>query len=195
MGNYWFLLLYPVIFDSYILKKIPWGFWKKTKDGKKPSKVVEWIDALIFALIAVYIINIFLFQNYKIPSSSLEKSLLINDHLFVSKLSYGPRMPNTPLSFPLAQNTFPIINTKSYSNWPHWNYKRLTGLGDIQRNDIVVFNFPAGDTVPFKYTNPDYYNVMLEVGTSEIAINKQLLPTNTFNSDWERNNYIRNIGR
>jgi signal peptidase I len=195
VGNYWLLLLYPAIFDSYITKKIPWGFWKKTKGGKKPGKIIEWIDALLFALIAVYIINIFLFQNYKIPSSSLEKSLLINDHLFVSKVSYGPRMPITPVSFPLVQNTFPIINTKSYSNWPNWDYKRLTGLGDVQREDIVVFNFPAGDTVPFKYTNPDYYNVMLDAGRSELARNKQLSLKKTFNSDWERNKHIRSVGR
>ncbi|MCT4589999.1 MAG: S26 family signal peptidase [Carboxylicivirga sp.] len=195
VGNYWLLIIYPLIFDSYITKKIPWGFWKKTKEGKKPNAVIEWADALIFALIAVYLINIFLFQNYKIPSSSLEKSLLVNDHLFVSKVSYGPRMPNTPLSFPLVQNTFPVINTKSYTDWPHWDYKRLAGLGKVKRDDIVVFNFPAGDTVPFKYTNPDYYNLMLNEGRREIINNKQLLPQTLFSSDWERNQFIRNIGR
>ena len=119
VGNFWLLLLYPLLFDAYITKKVPWDFWKKRKDGQKPSAVIEWIDALVFALVAVYMINIFLFQNYKIPTSSLEKSLLVGDHLFVSKVSYGPRMPNTPIAFPLVQNTFPIINAKSYSSWPH----------------------------------------------------------------------------
>ncbi len=195
VGNFWFLILYPAIFDNYITKKIPWGFWKKTKGGKMKSSFIEWTDALVFALIAVYIINIFLFQNYKIPSSSLEKSLLINDHLFVSKVSYGPRMPNTPLSFPLVQNTFPIVNAKSYSNWPHWDYKRLKGFGNVKRDDIVVFNFPAGDTVPFKQTNPDYYNLMMEAGKSQLLRNKDLLPKQPFNSDWERNHYLMNIGR
>jgi signal peptidase I len=195
VGNYWLLLLYPLIFDNYITKKVPWDFWKKTKDGKKPSAVVEWTDALIFALLAVYMINIFLFQNYKIPTSSLEKSLLVGDHLFVSKVSYGPRMPNTPIAFPLVQNTFPIINTKSYTSWPHWDYKRLRGLGDVKRDDIVVFNFPAGDTVPFRQTNPDYYNLMMEAGKSQVMRNQELLPKQPFNSDWERNHYLMNIGR
>lgn len=195
VGNFWLLLLYPLIFDNYITKKIPWDFWKKTKDGKKPSSFVEWADALIFALIAVYMINIFLFQNYKIPTSSLEKSLLVGDHLFVSKVSYGPRMPNTPIAFPLVQNTFPIINTKSYTSWPHWDYKRLKGFGDVKRDDIVVFNFPAGDTVPFKQTNPDYYNLMMEAGKSQLMRNKDLMPKQPFTSDYERNHYLMNIGR
>ena len=110
-------------------------------------RVMEWVDAIVYALVAVYLINIFFFQNYKIPTSSLEKSLLVGDYLFVSKLSYGPRVPNTPLSFPLVQNTFPILNVKSYIEWPSWPYHRLAGLGKVKRGDIVVFNFPAGDTV------------------------------------------------
>jgi signal peptidase I len=87
---------------------------------------------------------------YKIPSSSLEKTLLVGDYLMVNKFSYGPRVPNTPLSFPLVQNTFPMINTKSYIEWPGWGYKRLKGLGQVKRNDTVVFNYPAGDTVALK---------------------------------------------
>lgn len=88
---------------------------------------MEWVDAILYALVAVYLINTFFFQNYKIPSSSLEKSLLVGDYLFVSKLSFGPRVPNTPLSFPLAQHTLPIINTKSYIEKPQWPYHRLKG--------------------------------------------------------------------
>ncbi|MCT4644949.1 MAG: S26 family signal peptidase [Carboxylicivirga sp.] len=194
VGNYWLLLLYPLLFDSYITKKIPWDFWKKTKDGKKPSAVLEWTDALIFALLAVYMINIFLFQNYKIPTSSLEKSLMVGDHLFVSKVSYGPRMPNTPIAFPLVQNTFPIINTKSYTNWPHWDFKRLKGFGDVKRDDIVVFNFPAGDTVPFKSNNPSYFEQCLQVGGILYSQDASLKRSTPFNSDWERNNYLMSIG-
>lgn len=126
-GNWWLLLGLPFIFDIYISKFIPWGAWK---NAKNPSvrKLAEWVDAIVFALVAVYLINIFIFQNYKIPSSSLEKTLLVGDYLFVSKMSYGPRVPNTPLSFPLAQHTLPIINTKSYIEWPKWDYKRLKGF-------------------------------------------------------------------
>nr|WP_319399244.1 signal peptidase I [uncultured Carboxylicivirga sp.] len=196
IGNYWFLLGYPLVFDNYVTKKIPWGFWKKRKDGKKPSAIVEWIDAIVFALVAVYIINIFLFQNYKIPTSSLEKSLLVGDYLFVSKASYGPRMPNTPIAFPLVQNTFSsTTNIKSYLDWPHWDYKRLKGITNIKHNDIVVFNFPAGDTVPFKSNNPDFYNQALIYGIQEASNNQNLMPTKPFDSDYERNHYFMNIGR
>lgn len=196
IGNYWILLGYPILFDNYITKKIPWGFWKKRKDGKKPSAIVEWTDAILFALVAVYMINIFLFQNYKIPTSSLEKSLLVGDHLFVSKASYGPRMPNTPIAFPLVQNTFSSkINIKSYLDWPHWDYKRLKGITNIKNNDIVVFNFPAGDTVPFKSNNPDFYNQALLYGLQEASRNHDLMPKKPFSSEWQRNNYFKAIGR
>ena len=103
LGNFWWLFGLIVIFDIYISKKVNWSFWKSRK--KKNSVFIEWLDALIFAVIAVTIINIFLFQNYKIPTPSMEKSLLIGDHLYVSKVSYGPRVPNTPLSFPFTSNT------------------------------------------------------------------------------------------
>ena len=156
VGNFWLLLGLPIVFDIYITKKVPWDFWKRTKDGKRPGCIVEWADALLFALGAVYIINLFLFQNYKIPTSSLEKSLLVGDYLFVSKLSYGPRMPNTPLAFPLVQNTFPVTNSKSYIEWPQWDYKRIKGFGKVKNNDIVVLNFIDGDTIEFLRKKHDY---------------------------------------
>lgn len=195
IGNYWLLLGLPIVFDIYITKKVPWNFWKKTKDGNKPSKMVEWIDALVFALVAVYIINLFLFQNYKIPTSSLEKSLLVGDHLFVSKVSYGPRMPNAPIAFPLVQNTFPFINTKSYTDWPLLDYKRLKGLGNIKRNDIVVFNFPAGDTVAFKVTNPSYYEILMGEGINRVSRNPNLLSGVNMRNSWERNHFLMELGR
>ncbi|MGB4415873.1 MAG: S26 family signal peptidase [Paludibacter sp.] len=156
VGNFWWLLLLPVIIDSFITKFIPWTWWKSSKN-KSFLAFMGWVDAIVFALIAVYFINIYLFQNYQIPSSSLEKTLLVGDFLFVSKASYGPRVPNTPLSFPLVQHTFPIINTKSFIETPQWEYKRLKGFDQIERNDIVVFNFPTGDTVAVNKQNPDYY--------------------------------------
>ena len=113
MQNGWLALGYILLIDIYLTKYIPWGFWKKTKNPTLKS-IFDWVDDIIFALVAVYFINLFVFQNYQIPSSSLEKSLLVGDYLFVSKVSYGPRVPNTPLSFPLVQNTLPILNCKSY---------------------------------------------------------------------------------
>ncbi len=167
VGNYWWLLLLPVIIDSFITKIIPWTWWKKSKN-KTVLAVMSWVDAIVFALIAVYFINTYLFQNYQIPSSSLEKTLLVGDFLFVSKATYGPRVPNTPLSFPLVQHTFPIINTKSFIAKPQWEYKRLKGFQSIQRNDIVVFNFPTGDTVAVNKQNPDYYTSCYYEGLSAL---------------------------
>lgn len=167
--SYWLLLGLPILFDIYITKKVPWDFYKKPKNGKKPHWLVEWLDAIIFALVAVGLINIYLFQNYKIPSSSLEKSLLVGDHLFVSKVAYGPRNPITPLSFPLAQNQ--IFGMKSYIEKPQWKYKRLKGFGHVKNDDIVVFNFPAGDTVATKQPNPDYYEWCRLAGRENVLNN------------------------
>ena len=155
-GNLWLLLFLFLLIDIYVTKFIPWTFWEKTKNPIL-RKALEWIDAIVFALIAVYFINTFFFQNYQIPTSSLEKSLLVGDFLFVSKMSYGPRSPMTPLSFPLAQHTMPVVGGKSYIDKPQWKYKRLKGFGDVKRNDIVVFNFPTGDTVATNMESVDYY--------------------------------------
>ena len=158
------LLVIPFIYDVYITKKIKWQWWK---DAEGPVKfVMSWVDALVFALVAVYFINLFFFQNYVIPSSSLEKSLLTGDYLFVSKVSYGPRIPETPLTMPLTQHTMPLFECKSYIEWPHWDYRRVKGLGKIQLNDIVVFNFPAGDTICSapQYQAYDYYQLCYQIG-------------------------------
>jgi signal peptidase I len=191
IGNYWILLGLPLLFDVYITQLIPWGFWKKTKDGQKPAAWKEWLDALLFALVAVYIINIFFFQNYKIPTSSLEKTLLVGDHLFVSKMSFGPRMPITPVSFPLVQNAFPILNTKSYTEWPTWKYTRIKGFGTVERNDIVVFNFPAGDTVAFSRPNPSYFNIIREIGQSRLSGSQE----SQMEDEYEQRQKERELGR
>jgi len=169
LGNFWILLGLPLIFDIYLTKLIPWTWWKKIKNNKV-RKVFEWVDAIVFALVAVYFINLYLFQNYKIPTGSLEKTLLIGDHLFVSKLAYGPRTPNTPFSFPLVQHTFPIINTKSYLENPQWESRRLKGFGKVERNDIVVFNFPGGDTVVTARQAEDYESVCYDVGMQQLQM-------------------------
>ncbi|MCX6302236.1 MAG: signal peptidase I [Bacteroidia bacterium] len=158
IGNYWLLLGLPIIFDMYITEKVNWTFWKR-RNGPN-SSFIEWLDALIFAIIAVTLINIFFFQNYRIPTPSMEKSLLVGDHLFVSKLAYGPRMPNTPIAFPFTQHTIPIIKTKSWSNLVYWPYKRLKGTGRVKRFDPVVFNFPEGDTVVLEETAVSYYEII-----------------------------------
>ena len=90
-----------VVVVPFISKKIPWTWWKKSKN-KTVLAVMSWVDAIVFALVAVYFVNLYFFQNYVIPSSSLEKSLLVGDYLFVSKMSYGARIPQTPLHMPLT---------------------------------------------------------------------------------------------
>jgi signal peptidase I len=190
MTNAWLLLGIIVLVDIFLTKFIPWGGWKQSKN---PSvrKTLEWVDDILFALIAVYLINIFIFQNYQIPSSSLEKSLLVGDYLFVSKLSYGPRVPNTPIAFPLVQNTIPVINTKSYIEWPKWEYKRAPGLGSVKRYDIVVFNFPAGDTVPLLVQNPDYYELVQKYGREAIYLNKETFGEVIYRPVDKRENYVK----
>jgi signal peptidase I len=160
LGNYWYLAGLGIIYDLYITRKVNWTFWKKR--DQKNSTFIEWLDALIFAVVAVTLINIYLFQNYKIPTPSMESTMLVGDHLYVSKMAYGPRVPNTPLAFPFTQNRLPVVNKESYLNWIELPYKRLAGFGKVKRNDIVVFNFPAGDTVVVEQSARSYYSIVRE---------------------------------
>jgi len=190
MGNPWLLIGLLVLIDIYLTKFIPWSAWKQSKNPTIRN-ILNWIDDILFALIAVYIINIFIFQNYQIPSSSLEKTLLVGDFLFVSKLSYGPRVPNTPISFPLVQNMLPILDCKSYIEWPNWGYKRVKGTGQVKRNDIVVFNFPAGDTVALRMPNPDYYQLVKTYGREGIRLNKDAFGDVVYRPVDKRDNYVK----
>ena len=140
------------------------AFWKKkeaSQPKKKKSFIREWLDAAVFAIVAASIIRIFLVEAYTIPTGSMEGSLLVNDYLFVSKVSYGARTPMTPLAVPLVHNTLPFFNCKSYTELVQWGYHRLPGFGHIERNDVVVFNFPAGDTVALEVQqDQDYYSLL-----------------------------------
>ncbi len=164
VGCWWGIIVIPLIYDLCISRKIKWGWWREPEVGPVTRFVMGWVDAIVFALVAIYFINQFFFQNFVIPSSSLEKTLLTGDYLLVSKLSYGPRIPQTPLSMPLTQHTLPIVNCRSYIEWPHWDYRRVEGLGHVQLNDIVVFNYPAGDTVALNQQNQDYYRMVYQMG-------------------------------
>ncbi len=164
VGSWWGLIVMPLIYDLYISRKINWGWWREPEVGPATRFLMSWVDAIVFALVAIYFLNQFFFQNFVIPSSSLEKTLLTGDYLLVSKLSYGPRIPQTPLYMPLTQHTLPILNCRSYVNWLHWDYRRVEGLGKVQLNDIVVFNYPAGDTVALNQQNQDYYRMAYQMG-------------------------------
>jgi len=143
----------------------------------KKGTAREWIDAGVFAVVAATLIRTFVFEAYTIPTGSMEKTLLINDFLFVSKFSFGPRIPNTPLAIPFVHNTLPITNTKSYVEWIHIPYTRWFS-SPVKRGDVVVFNFPAGDTVidrpEFQSLHP-YYDVMREVGRGNVDSGRQVL--------------------
>ena len=159
LKNYWFLLGLGIIYDMHITRKVKWLFWKKTyAEGEKRNPWLDWLDAVIFAVIVVTFINTFFFQAFKIPSSSMESSLYTGDHLFVNKLAYGPRMPQTPLTIPFTHN---VIGAKeSYSTLIQCDYKRLKGFGHVQVGDYVVFNFPHGDKVLKQAPAEDYYAVV-----------------------------------
>lgn len=191
-GTPFIILFVLLFFDIYISKLVPWSFWKRSKNTSF-RKTMEWVDAILFALIAVYFINTFFFQNYQIPSSSLEKSLLVGDFLAVSKLSYGPRAPMTPLSFPLAQHTMPIVGGKSYIDKPQWKYRRLKGFGKIKRNDIVVFNFPAGDTVALNQQATDFYllSKLNPKGSAGVRADKNTYGEIVYRPVDRRENYVK----
>ncbi len=174
LGSYFWLLGLAVIYDIYISKKVHWSFWKKKNppDGKQ-TKVVEWVDAIIFAVIAASFIRMFFIEAYTIPTSSMEKSLLVGDYLFVSKTAYGPKTPNTPLSFPFVHNTLPILNTKSYLEWIKLPYKRLKGFTHIKNDDVVVFHFPEGDTVALNQPSQSYYQMVMLYGRDRVWNDKR----------------------
>ena len=168
LGNFWWLFGLIVIFDIFISKKVHWNFWKKRyKEGEKHSAWNEWLDAIIFAVIFVTFVNIFFFQAFKIPSSSMERTLYTGDHLFVSKLAYGPRVPQTPLTIPFTHNQ--IFGKESYSTLIQNDYRRLKGFRDVRRGDCVVFGFPNGDTVLRKAPVEDYHALVRILGRDKVA--------------------------
>ena len=164
-GNLWMLLGLVVIFDCYITKFFYRYVWHYNDELCQHSAlyrtVYEWINAIIFATIVASLVHLFVFQMYVIPTSSMEHSLLVGDYLYVSKVTYGPKMPNTPVAFPFVHHTMPFSQSKkSFSECIKWPYHRLKGLREIERGDVVVFNFPAGDTVLLENQAVTYYDVV-----------------------------------
>jgi len=164
-------VMFPFIYIPIV------GFSKKSQyiDPKnrpiiEKSAIREWADAIIFAVVAATVIRTFFIEAYTIPTSSMEKSLLIGDFLFVSKISYGPKIPNTPLSFPFTHNTLPFSSTiKSYLEWIKLPYYRFPGLTTIKNYDVVVFNYPDGDTTTLeKNSTQSYYEMCRLEGRSNI---------------------------
>ena len=188
------LVLLPLIVDAFTTKYINYSWWRKYKDTKPGLYTLcSWIDAIVFALVAVYFINLYIFQNYQIPSASLEKTLRVGDFLYVSKMAYGARVPQTPLSMPLVQHTMPawLGGSKSYLDKPHWDYKRLKGWTSPKKGDIVVFNFPTGDTVCSKMPNPDYYTLCHYYGKQVVRSRKDVFGDIVVRPVDRRENYVK----
>ncbi len=203
-SSLWWLILLPLVLDMFTTKYINYTWWKKYKPAEKDEPenpqakpalytLCSWIDAILFALVAVYFINLYIFQNYQIPSSSLEKTLRVGDFLLVSKISYGARVPNTPLSMPLVQHTFPAMlgGSKSYIDKPQWDYKRLRGWDTPKKGDIVVFNFPTGDTVCTQMQNPDYYTLCYYYGKQVVENRKDVFGDIVVRPIDRRENYVK----
>jgi len=165
-------VLFPFIYLPYL------GLSKQEKfagiavvRNYKKSGAREWVDAAFFAIVAASIIRTFLFEAYTIPTPSMEKTLLVNDFLFVSKFSYGPRVPNTPLAMPFVHHTMPVVGGKSYVDWIQIPYKRWFA-SPIERNDVTVFNFPVNDTLINDEINfgsrVTYYEAVRQLGRDQV---------------------------
>lgn len=193
MGNFWWLIGLGVIFDMYVTEKVHWAFWKKKNPPfGKQTKLVEWVDAIIFAVIAATFIRMFFIEAYTIPTSSMEKSLLVGDYLFVSKTAYGPKTPNTPLSFPFVHNTMPLTKgTKSYVEWIKKPYHRMAGFTKIKNNDVVVFHFPEGDTVAMNMSAQSYYQLTRMYGRDRVWSDKRNFGDIVSRPVDKRENYIK----
>ncbi|HTX88275.1 MAG TPA: S26 family signal peptidase [Bacteroidales bacterium] len=187
-------VIFPFLYLPYL------GFSpreKYTDPDKRPvvkkSVVREWVDAIIFAVIAASIIRIFFIEAYTIPTSSMEKTLLVGDYLFVSKVNYGPKVPNTPLSFPFVHHTLPLTeNTKSYLEWIELPYYRFPGFQKIKNMDVVVFNYPDGDTLSTRWqSNASYYQLVRQFGRDAVWNNKNYFGDIIYRPVDKRENFIK----
>ena len=179
-------------------------FWKKKNSEdkkKKKSAGREWFDAIIFAVIAATLIRGLFIEAYTIPTGSMEKTLLVGDFLFVSKVNYGARLPMTPVAFPFAHHTMPITGTKAYWEGIQWKYRRLPGLGDVKRNDVVVFNYPMDADEPLSRPvdkRENYIKRCIAIGgdtlriiNAQIYLNGKAIPNPP---ESQKNYYVKSDG-
>ncbi|KAF5032871.1 Peptidase S24-like protein [anaerobic digester metagenome] len=158
----------------------------------KKSATREWVDAILFAVIAATFIRVFMIEAYTIPTPSMEKSLLVGDFLFVSKMAYGPKVPNTPIAFPFVHHTLPLTeSTKSYVEWIKLPYYRFPGTTSIKHNDVVVFNYPDGDTVALKAQNQSYYALVRDYSRKRIWKDQANFGKVVYRPVDKRENYIK----
>ncbi len=176
-----------LIIDAYIFHIIPWK--KLRKAIQLPPKyrgIAEWTSAILIALIITLAIRTLFVEAYKIPTPSMEKTLMVGDYLFVSKIAYGPKLPNTPLSIPFMPNMLPD-GTVTYSKKIQLPYIRLKGLEKVHRNDVIVFNFPEGDTIIVEYAGQSYYRLLRQYGRDYLSKRYHMV----VNPVDKRENYIK----
>ncbi len=186
-------IFFPIVYLPYLgLSQKEKYINPKERVKIKKSVSREWFDAIVFAVGAAYIIRMFLFELYVIPTSSMEKSLLVGDYLVVSKIDYGPKTPQTPIAFPFVHHTLPLTQfTKSYVEWIKLPYYRFTGLSTIKRGDAVVFNYPDGDTVALKMQNVSYYTLLRVYGRERVWNDKANFGDIVSRPVDKRENYIK----
>ena len=192
-GDHLVLFLSLPIFGHVIAYVL--GALQRKRKSKK-TIIKEWGDSILFALIAASAIRTYVFEPFQIPTGSMEKTLMVGDFLFVNKLAYGPKVPVTPLSFPLVHNTIPWVNVRSYSTIEKLDYTRLPGWADVERYDVVVFNYPSGDTAVYDPRMPhglmghDYHGIVINES-------KRLYQEQTSNKypnpQAQRSNFIKRI--
>jgi len=185
LGLWYLLILNLVILDIYITRKVDWTL-RKYRLPRLIQSTIEWTALLLLALISSFAVKILFVEAYKIPTPSMEETLLAGDYIFVSKLTYGPRLPCTPLSIPFYHNKLPS-GQKSYSERIKMPYKRLRGFSRVKRDDIIVFNFPEGDTMVVQYPGQNYYSLVRQYGRDYILSEFDII---THPVD-KRENYIK----
>ena len=190
-GNLILLAGIAILVDLTITKWINWCFWRRRLPfGKKYSLFTELFDAFVWAALIALFLKTFALEPYKIPTTSMEKSLLAGDYIFVSKLKYGPRLPITPVAIPFTHNKMPFTENNS-SFLPYWQlpYKRLGGFTTIKNYDVVVFNYPEGDTIIKDMPEKSYYTMVRQFGRASIHKSHKLLyrPTD------KRDNYVKRV--
>ena len=187
--------LFPFIYFPILSKKNVEYHDPNTTERPAKGWVRDWLDAILWAVLAALIIRTFVFEAYTIPSSSMEGTLMTGDYLIVSKIGYGPRFPNTPIAMPFVHHTLPWSKTaKSYIEHPQIPYLRLPGFSEIKRNDPIVFNFPAGDTVSEVYqSNVTYYQLVRQFGRERVNNDKRNFGRIITRPVDKRENYVKRL--
>ena len=185
IGLFFLLALNLVLFDIFLIRRVDWTL-RSYGLPRHLQSAIEWISVLILALICSFTIKVLFVETYKIPTPSMEETLLAGDYIFVSKLTYGPRLPETPLAIPFYHNKLPS-GRKSYSEKFKMPYKRLKGFSRVNREDIIVFNFPEGDTMVVQYPGQNYYSLVRQYGREYIMSEFEII---THPVD-KRENYIK----